>query len=192
MQCLCTINDCAAVCGVDEAGRGPLAGSVFAAAVILRSPAVEGLNDSKKLSPKRRESLYGVITANAAAYAIASASVEEIETTDILAASQLAMRRAVAALIVKPELALIDGNVARNFDVTTQCVIGGDAKCACIAAASVLAKVSRDRYMLELAEQYPQYAFERHKGYGTSLHIEKIREYGACPEHRAKFLRKIL
>ncbi|MCL1820663.1 MAG: ribonuclease HII [Oscillospiraceae bacterium] len=183
-------RDCASVCGVDEAGRGPLAGAVFAAAVILHKPIIS-LDDSKKLSPKRRDELYQVIVSAAASYCVDSASVKEIEETDILSASQLAMRRAVDGLSVKPELALIDGNTARGYALQTECVIGGDGKCACIAAASILAKVERDRYMLELAEKYPQYGFERHKGYGTKLHIERIREYGSCPEHRAKFLRKL-
>jgi len=183
-------HQCLTVCGVDEAGRGPLAGSVYAAAVVLKEP-IAYLDDSKKLSRKRREELYQLIVKQSEDYSIASVSVKEIETSDILSASQLAMRRAVAGLKNPPELALIDGNIARDFSVSTQCVVGGDGKCSCIAAASILAKVERDRYMLELSEKYPDYGFERHMGYGTKLHIERIRQYGPCPEHRAKFLRKI-
>lgn len=191
MQCDCQIKNCITVCGVDEAGRGPLAGPVYAAAVVLHSP-INGLDDSKKLSPKRREALYQLIGSEAASYAIAFATVEEIESTDILSASQLAMRRAVDSLTITPSIALIDGNIARGFGVETRCIVGGDGKCACIAAASILAKVARDRYMLELAAQYPQYGFELHKGYGTALHIERLRQYGPCPAHRSKFLRKLL
>ncbi|MCL2080476.1 MAG: ribonuclease HII [Oscillospiraceae bacterium] len=183
-------RDCLSVCGVDEAGRGPLAGAVYAAAVVLREPVL-CLDDSKNLSPKRREELRRLIEEQAMDYSVASASVEEIAQSDILSASQLAMRRAVAGLKAPPELALIDGNIARGFETETKCVVGGDGKCACVAAASILAKVARDRYMLELADKYPEYGFERHKGYGTKLHIERIRQYGPCPEHRMKFLRKL-
>ena len=181
------------VCGVDEAGRGPLAGSVFAAAVVLPQELVlPGLDDSKKLSAKRREALFAEITAKAAAYRVASASVAEIAELNILEASQLAMRRAVESLGIEPDVILVDGSIARGFSRPTHCVVGGDGLCAAIAAASVQAKVSRDAYMLELAEQYPQYGFERHMGYGTALHRQKLLEHGPCPAHRALFLRKIL
>ncbi len=180
------------LCGVDEAGRGPLAGPVCAAAVILpRGILIEGLNDSKKLSEKRREALYDEIVRRAVAYGIAFASVEEIEEKNILGATFLAMNRAIERLAVKPELALIDGNRSRGIAVPSRCVIGGDGKCADIAAASILAKVTRDRYMLQMAEEYPQYGFEKHKGYGTAAHYAAIREYGPSPIHRMSFLRKM-
>ena len=180
------------LCGVDEAGRGPLAGPVCAAAVILpRGAVIEGLNDSKKLSEKRREALYDEITAKALAYGIAFASVEEIETLNILEATFLAMNRAIEQLSLRPALALIDGNRSKGIAVPSRCVIGGDGKCADIAAASILAKVTRDRYMLEMAEKYPQYGFDRHKGYGTATHYAAIREYGPSPIHRMSFLRKM-
>lgn len=185
----CT-EQCGLVCGVDEAGRGPLAGAVFAAAVILNEP-ITCLNDSKKLTPKRREEYYQLIVSNAKSFFVASATVVEIENTDILSASQLAMRRAVEGLNLTPELALVDGNIARGFPIPAKCVVKGDGKCSCIAAASILAKVTRDRYMLELAERYPQYGFEKHKGYGTAFHIEMLKLHGACAEHRTKFLRKL-
>lgn len=180
------------ICGIDEAGRGPLAGPVFAAAVILDpEDCIEGINDSKKLSEKKREQLFDQICARAAAYAIASASVEEIETFNILQATFLAMRRALEALPLTPELALIDGNrLPPELSVPARCVIKGDALSASIAAASILAKVSRDRYMLKMAEQYPQYAFEKHKGYGTAVHYEALRTYGPSPIHRMSFLKK--
>lgn len=179
------------ICGVDEAGRGPLAGPVAAAAVLL-PPALElpGLNDSKKLSPKKREELYELITAQAE-WSVALASVAEIEDLNILNASFLAMRRAVDGLPRRPELALIDGNMARGMTVAYRCVVGGDARVAAIAAASIIAKVTRDRLMTELAAQYPQYAFERHKGYGTALHYERLREYGPSPVHRLSFLKNM-
>ena len=180
------------LCGVDEAGRGPLAGPVCAAAVILpRGLVIEGLNDSKKLSGKKRESLYDEIVEKAVAYGIAFASVEEIEEKNILEATFLAMNRAIEKLAVRPALALIDGNRDKGITVPARCVIGGDGKCADIAAASILAKVTRDRYMLQLAQQYPQYGFEKHKGYGTAAHYAAIREYGPCPVHRMSFLRKM-
>ncbi len=180
------------ICGVDEAGRGPLAGPVCAAAVILpRNCEIEGLNDSKKLSEKRREALYDVIIEKAVSYGIAFASVEEIEELNILNASMLAMNRAIARLEPAPELALIDGNRNSAIEYPSRCVIKGDAKCADIAAASILAKVTRDRYMLEMAEKYPQYSFEQHKGYGTKLHYAALREYGPCEIHRMSFLRKM-
>ena len=180
------------LCGVDEAGRGPLAGPVFAAAVILpRGLQIEGLNDSKKLSEKKREELFDVIRKKALDYAIASASVEEIEERNILGATMLAMNRAIAGLKIKPDLALIDGNRNRDIETPSRCVVKGDAVCADIAAASILAKVSRDRVMLELAKEYPQYHFEQHKGYGTALHYEALREFGPSPVHRPSFLRKM-
>ena len=179
------------ICGVDEAGRGPLAGPVYAAAVILQRDAViEGLNDSKKLTEKKREALFDVITERALTYGIASASVEEIEKLNILNATFLAMNRAIDKLDPIPELALIDGNRSTGIAMPSRCVVKGDSRCADIAAASILAKVSRDRYMLTLAEKYPQYHFEQHKGYGTKLHYEALREYGPSPEHRPSFLRK--
>lgn len=180
------------ICGVDEAGRGPLAGPVCAAAVILpRNIDIAGLNDSKKLSEKSREKLYDEIREKAVSFGIAFASVEEIEKLNILNAAMLAMNRAIAQLEPQPELALIDGNRNSAIEVSSRCVIKGDAKCADIAAASILAKVTRDRYMLDMAEKYPEYHFERHKGYGTKLHYEALREYGPCEIHRPSFLRKM-
>lgn len=183
-----------AVCGVDEAGRGPLAGPVYAAAVIL-DPAreIEGLNDSKKLSEKKRERLFDQIQREAVAWSVASASVEEIELLNILQATFLAMKRAVDGLAVPPELAIIDGNqTPPGLSVPSRTIVKGDALSASIAAASILAKVSRDRFMAEMDQRYPQYQFARHKGYGTALHIRLIREYGPSPIHRPSFLRKIL
>lgn len=181
------------ICGVDEAGRGPLAGPVYAAAVILPSDCViEGLNDSKKLTEKKREALFDEIKERALAYGIASADEKEIDEINILNATFLAMKRAIASLSVKPDLALIDGNQKPHTDIEEVTVIKGDAKSMSIAAASVLAKVSRDRFMLEMAEKYPQYEFARHKGYGTKLHYEKIAQYGVCDIHRRTFLKKIL
>ncbi len=182
----------APLCGVDEAGRGPLAGPVCAAAVILpRGTVIEGLNDSKKLSEKRREALYDEIVGKAIAFGVAFASVEEIEEKNILEATFLAMNRAIEKLSVVPALTLIDGNRNKGIALPSRCVIGGDGKCADIAAASILAKVTRDRYMLEMAEKYPQYGFDRHKGYGTAAHYAAIREYGPSPIHRMSFLRKM-
>lgn len=180
------------ICGVDEAGRGPLAGPVYAAAVILpRNLEIDGLNDSKKLSEKKREALYDEICQKALSYGIARAELEEIEELNILQATFLAMNRAISQLDIVPELALIDGNRNTGIEIASRCVIKGDSKCADIAAASILAKVSRDRYMLEMAEKYPQYYFEKHKGYGTKLHYEAIREHGPSPIHRMSFLRKM-
>ncbi|MBQ6372158.1 MAG: ribonuclease HII [Oscillospiraceae bacterium] len=180
------------VCGVDEAGRGPLAGPVYAAAVILpRGITVPGLNDSKKLTEKKREELFGIITEIAVSYGIARAEVEEIEALNILNATFLAMNRAIMMLDPAPALALIDGNRDSGIKTASQCIVKGDSKCADIAAASILAKVSRDRYMYELAEAYPQYEFEKHKGYGTRLHYEKLREFGPSPVHRMSFLKKM-
>ncbi len=179
-------------CGVDEAGRGPLAGDVFAAAVIL-PPDVEitGLNDSKKLSEKKREKLFDEIIEKAICYSIKRASIEEIESINILNAAMLAMKRAVEDLSTKPHLVLVDGNkVPSGLDIPCKCVIKGDATSASIAAASILAKVARDRYMLDIAKEYPQYCFEKHKGYGTKLHYQMLDEYGVSPVHRMSFLKK--
>ena len=179
------------ICGVDEAGRGPLAGPVCAAAVIL-PPHLEipGLNDSKKLSDKRRRELMPVIKEQALAYGIGFASHEEIDEINILQATFLAMERALAQLEVRPDLALIDGNRQKDFGLPVQTVIQGDNLSANIAAASVLAKVTRDDLMLEMAEKYPQYGFEIHKGYGTKRHYEALREFGPSPIHRMTFLKK--
>ena len=180
------------LCGVDEAGRGPLAGPVCAAAVMLpRGIVIDGLNDSKKLSEKRREQLYGEITAKALHWSVAFASVEEIEELNILGATYLAMNRAIAGLGVEPELALIDGNRAKGVEHNCKCVVGGDGKCADIAAASIIAKVTRDWLMYQLDRQYPGYGFAKHKGYGTAAHYAAIRELGPCEAHRPSFLRKM-
>lgn len=179
------------LCGVDEAGRGPLAGPVCAAAVML-PPGLEipGLNDSKKLSEKKREALYDTIIAQALSYGIAFATVEEIEEHNILGATFLAMNRAIAQLSPQPVLALIDGNRNTGIAVPSRCIVGGDGKCADIAAASVLAKVTRDRYMRRMAETYPQYGFEKHKGYGTKAHYAAVDEFGLCEIHRKSFFKK--
>ena len=180
------------ICGVDEAGRGPLAGPVCAAACILpRGLEIPGLNDSKKLTEKRREALYDMICEQALAYGIAYATVEEIEERNILGATYLAMNRAIAQLGIQPELALIDGNRNKEIEVNSQPVVKGDSKCADIAAASILAKVTRDRYMMELDKEYPMYGFAKHKGYGTKDHYAAIREHGMCPAHRPSFLKKM-
>ncbi len=180
-------------CGCDEAGRGPLAGPVYAAAVILpRGLLIDGLNDSKKLSPVKREQLYEQIRAQSLDYATAFASVEEIEERNILAASMLAMQRAIGGLRRLPDGALVDGNIARGFPVPAFPVIGGDGKCPSIAAASILAKVERDRFCQELDRLYPQYGFALHKGYATKVHREAILRYGPCLAHRMSFLRKLL
>ncbi len=182
----------APVCGVDEAGRGPLAGPVCAAAVILPPDLhLDGLNDSKKISAKKRDALYDIITREAVSYGIAFASVEEIERENILRAALMAMERAIGQLSVTPALALIDGNHGEGITVPYRCIVGGDGKCACIAAASILAKVTRDRYMCEQAEKYPEYGFAQHKGYGTRQHYEALRRCGPCPLHRPSFLRKM-
>jgi ribonuclease HII len=179
------------ICGVDEAGRGPLAGPVCAAAVILPPNAqIPGLNDSKKLTDKKRRELYPIIKEQAIAYGIAFADEKEIDEINILQATFLAMQRAIDMLSVKPELALIDGNRAKDFGIPVQTVIHGDSLSASIAAASVLAKVTRDDVMLEMAKQYPAYAFDVHKGYGTKAHYEALRAHGACPIHRMSFLKK--
>lgn len=182
----------APVCGVDEAGRGPLAGPVCAAAVVLpRGLVIPGLNDSKKLTERRREALYDVITAQALAYGVAFASEREIDELNILQATYLAMNRAIAAMGTAPALALIDGNRNAGIAVPSRCVVGGDGKCASIAAASVLAKVTRDRYMLELDARYPGYGFAKHKGYGTAAHYAALREKGPSEVHRRTFLKKM-
>lgn len=184
---------CTVVCGVDEAGRGPLAGPVFAAAVVLpQGLVIPGINDSKKLSEKKREALFDVIREQAVTYGIASASEEEIDAYNILQATFLAMRRAVAGLAARPQLVLVDGNQNPILNLPTQTVVKGDALSASIAAASILAKVSRDRYMLTLAKQYPQYGFEQHKGYGTKAHYQALTQYGISPAHRRSFLKKLL
>ena len=180
------------ICGVDEAGRGPLAGDVYTAAVILSdSVLINYLNDSKKISEKRRELLYDEIIDKADAYCVATASVQEIDKLNILQATMLAMRRAVEGLGVKPDLALIDGNRLPDLECESRYVIHGDAVSASIAAASILAKVSRDRYMREIDEKYPQYCFSQHKGYGTKLHYEKLEEFGISDVHRRTFLKKL-
>lgn len=180
------------ICGVDEAGRGPLAGDVYAAAVILNdSVLIDYLNDSKKISEKCRELLYDEVIAKADAYCVATASVQEIDELNILQATMLAMRRAVDGLGVSPDLALVDGNRLPQLDCKSRFVIHGDAVSASIAAASILAKVSRDRYMRELDEKYPEYCFSQHKGYGTKLHYEKIAEFGISEVHRKTFLKKL-
>ena len=188
-------NGFEAVCGVDEAGRGPVAGPVCAAAVILPGGIViEGLNDSKKLTEKKREALFPLIQQQAVAWAVASVSAREIDETDILSARMRAMQLAIDGLSVRPELALIDGNRdhGRTAAIVTphRCIVDGDALSASIAAASILAKVSRDRYVCDvLDKQYPEYQFARHKGYGTKLHYEMLDQYGVCPEHRISFLK---
>ena len=179
-------------CGVDEAGRGPLAGDVYAAAVVFREGTViEGINDSKKLSEKKRELLYDEIINSAEAWAVGTATAAEIDEMNILQATFLAMKRAVDGLSVKPKFALVDGNRLPQLGIETECLVKGDGTSASIAAASIIAKVSRDRYMCRLAEEYPEYCFDKHKGYPTKLHYEKIREFGPSPVHRLSFLKKM-
>ena len=179
------------ICGVDEAGRGPLAGPVCAAAVILPEHLeIPGLTDSKKLSDKKRRELFPIIQEQAVAYGIGLASEAEIDEINILQATFLAMRRALDQLSVKPEIALIDGNRETDFGLPVKTVVKGDSLSANIAAASVLAKVTRDNIMVELAETYPEYGFEIHNGYGTKAHYEALRQYGPCPIHRKTFLKK--
>ena len=181
------------ICGVDEAGRGPLAGPVCAAAVILPPDTlIEGVNDSKKLSEKKREELFDVVINTALAYCIAFGSVEEIEEHNILATTMMTMKRAVEGLSVKADYAIVDGNKLPPLDIDSKYIIKGDANSMSIAAASILAKVSRDRLMLEYAKEYPQYCFEKHKGYGTKLHNEMILLHGPSPIHRMSFLKKLL
>ncbi|MGN0536735.1 MAG: ribonuclease HII [Acutalibacteraceae bacterium] len=182
-----------AICGVDEAGRGPLAGPVCAAAVIFPQGLVlEDVNDSKKLNEKKREKLFDVIKENALAYSVAWASVEEIEEINILQAAMLAMKRAVEGLSVKPDFAIIDGNKSPELSIPTFPLVKGDALSQSVAAASILAKVSRDRLMLQYANQYPQYYFEKHKGYGTKLHKEALLANGLSPIHRPSFVKSFL
>lgn len=191
----CWAEDHKLVCGCDEAGAGPLAGPVYAAAVILpRELDIPGLNDSKKLTPKKRDELYDIIIEQAEAWSVAWVDHQEIDATDILSARMNAMQRAIDGLAIHPDFALIDGNRdhGKQGAVTTPhaTVVKGDSLSASIAAASILAKVSRDRYMEEMAVQYPQYAFEKHKGYPTKLHYERLDQYGPCPIHRLTFLKK--
>jgi ribonuclease HII len=180
------------LCGVDEAGRGCLAGPVYAAAVILpHGLMIDGLNDSKKLSAAKREALFSVIIEKAVSYAVASASAQEIDEINIQNATYLAMNRAIQKLDPVPEIALIDGNRAKGIEYISRCIIGGDGKSASIAAASILAKVSRDRFMQELSKQYPEYLLHVHKGYGTQKHYDQLRAYGPSPVHRRTFLKKM-
>lgn len=180
------------ICGIDEAGRGPLCGPVCAAAVILPLDCkIDGINDSKKLSEKKREALFELITEKAVSYGIAMATAKEIDDINILQATFLAMRRAFEKLEDASDLALIDGNRKPGLSCDEVTIVKGDAKCISIAAASILAKVTRDRYMKELDEKHPEFCFAKHKGYGTKLHYEKIAEYGICDEHRRTFLKKL-
>ena len=180
------------LCGVDEAGAGPLAGRVYAAAVILpRGWDHPYLNDSKRVTPRRRELLYEAITQQAPAWSVACAEPEEIDAINILQARMLAMERAIQGLSIPPDLALIDGNRSQGITTPNQTVVKGDSKSASIAAASILAKVCRDRHMVEMDRQYPQYGFAQHKGYPTKLHYERLRQYGPCPIHRKTFLTKL-
>ena len=185
-------NGYSLVCGIDEAGRGPLAGPVYAAAVILPMDCeIEGLNDSKKVSEKKREQLFDVILEKAVAYGIGSASAEEIDRINILQATFLAMERAVKAMELSADWALVDGNRMPPLPIPGETVVKGDAQCASIAAASILAKVSRDRVLRKLDQQYPQYGFAKHKGYGTKAHYEAIKQFGVLPEHRKTFLKNL-
>ena len=187
-------NGFVSVCGVDEAGRGPLAGPVYAAAVVLYDgQIIEGVNDSKKLSEKKREKLFDKIISECKDYSIGIADQKEIDEINILQATFLAMKRAVNGLKEPPQLAIVDGNRAPDLGNTQALtVIKGDSKSMSVAAASILAKVSRDRYMLEMAEKFPEYQFEKHKGYGTKLYYEMIEKYGICEIHRKTFLKKVL
>ena len=181
------------VCGVDEAGRGPLCGPVCAAAVILPLDCeIEGINDSKKLSEKKRDMLYDIIKEKALAYSVVMVDAKTIDGINILQATFKAMREAVEGLSIKADIALIDGNQKPGLSIEQRTLVKGDAKSISIAAASILAKVTRDRYCLEMDEKYPEYQFAKHKGYGTRLHYEMIAQYGICPEHRRTFLKKIL
>ena len=178
------------ICGIDEAGRGPLCGPVVAAACILPlGLEIPGLNDSKKLTEKKRDALFDIICENAVSYCIASASVEEINELNILEADMLAMRRAVEGLSVPADFAIIDGNVTRGFDIPSKAIVHGDAISQSIAAASILAKVTRDRMCIELDRQYPQYGIAKHKGYGTKAHMEALQKFGPAPIYRTKFIR---
>ena len=181
------------ICGVDEAGRGPLAGPVAAAAVIMpEGLIIDGVNDSKKISPKKREKLFDVICSQAISYSISFVDNETIDEINILNATYLAMTNAVKGLSVSPDVVLVDGNRLPGWEYDSEAIVKGDAVCHSIACASILAKVSRDRLMLKEAEKYPNYLFEKHKGYGTKVHIEMIKKHGLCPIHRKSFLRNIL
>ncbi|MGM9550845.1 MAG: ribonuclease HII [Clostridia bacterium] len=181
------------IAGVDEAGRGPLAGDVYAAAVILpKGIIIEGLNDSKKISEKKRESLYDIITEKAIAWSVATATVDEIDKYNIRNATYMAMNRAIDGLKSKIDYVLIDGDCIKDCNYPYRCIVKGDSKSASISASSILAKVTRDRYMLSLAEKYPMYQFEKHKGYGTALHIEMLKKYGASEVHRKTFIKKFV
>jgi len=181
------------VCGVDEAGRGPLAGPVYSAAAVLpEGIIIEGVNDSKKLTPSKREYLYEKIAESCLDYCVAFASAEEIDKINILNATHLAMTRAVEGLKKEPDIVLVDGNTLPKWNIYSRCIVKGDSLSHSIACASILAKVSRDKFMINQAEKYPEYSFEKHKGYGTSLHIANIKKYGPCPLHRSTFLKKIL
>ena len=178
------------ICGIDEAGRGPLAGPVCAAAVILHDGCeIEGINDSKKLTEKKREQLYGIITEKALAYGIATADEKEIDEINILQATYLAMNRAFQKLNIRPDMALVDGNRDPMLGIPTQTIVKGDARSMSVAAASILAKVTRDRFMLEMDKKYPEYQFAKHKGYGTKLHYEMLTQYGPSEIHRMTFLK---
>ena len=179
------------VCGCDEAGRGPLAGDVFAAAVVFdKNTVIEGINDSKKLTAKKREKLFDEIIEKAQDFSIQCATVAEIEDINILNCAMLAMKRSVEAMKIKPNVCLIDGNKTPDLECDAIAVVKGDAQSQAIAAASILAKVARDRYMLQMAEKYPEWQFEKHKGYGTKLHYQMIDKYGESPIHRPSFLKK--
>ncbi len=181
------------IAGVDEAGRGPLAAEVYAAAVILPADiCIEGLNDSKKISEKKREKLFDEICSVSLAYAVATASVQEIDTYNIRNATYMAMNRAIEALNIKPDYVIVDGDCIKECNYPYECIVKGDSKSMSIAAASILAKVSRDRHMMELSQKYPQYGFEKHKGYGTKVHIEALKEFGACEIHRKTFIKKFV
>ena len=181
------------IAGVDEAGRGPLADEVYAAAVILPPDVlIEGLNDSKKISEKKREKLFGEIKEASLAYAVATASVQEIDEFNIRNATYMAMNRAIEALNIKPDYVIVDGDCIKDCNYPHECVVKGDGKSLSIAAASILAKVSRDRHMLQMAEKYPEYGFQQHKGYGTKAHIEALKEHGACEIHRKTFIKKFV
>lgn len=181
------------VCGIDEAGRGPLAGPVYAAAVVLPfGTVIDGVNDSKKISEKKREYLFDVIKEKSVCFNIAFATAEEIDDVNILNATFLAMKRAVQGLKESPDFALVDGNRLPSLDIPCAAIVKGDSLSESIACASILAKVERDRFMKRESEKYPQYFFEKHKGYGTKIHIEALKKYGPCPIHRKTFLKKIL
>lgn len=181
------------VCGVDEAGRGPLAGPVCAAAVVLpKGLIIDGVNDSKKLTEKKREALFDTITEQALDWSVAFATVEEIEEINILNAAMLAMKRAIEGLKNPVDFAIIDGNKKPDLNIDCEAVVKGDAKSMSVAAASILAKVSRDRILRQYALDYPQYGFDKHKGYGTKVHVEALKKYGPCEVHRPSFLKKIL